>query len=57
MRYFEQVQFNMNYYWEKDEVLSKLDTKMTSAFSSVYLSLSRKIEYAGCRVRHYQSCC
>jgi len=34
--YFEQVQSNMNYYWEKDEVLSKLDLKMTSAFLSVY---------------------
>lgn len=33
--YFEQVQSNMNYYWEKDEVLSKLDVKMTSAFISV----------------------
>ncbi len=30
--YFEQVQSNMNYYWEKDEVLGKLDTKMTAAF-------------------------
>ena len=27
--YFEQVQSNMNYYWEKDEVLGKLDVKMT----------------------------
>lgn len=34
--YFEQIQSNMNYYWEKDEVFSKLDTKMTSAFNSVY---------------------
>jgi glutamate dehydrogenase len=34
--YFEQVQSNMNYYWEKDEVLEKLDTKMTSAFNAVY---------------------
>jgi glutamate dehydrogenase len=34
--YFEQVQCNMNYYWEKDEVLQKLDTKMTSAFNAVY---------------------
>jgi len=34
--YFEQVQSNSNYYWEKDEVLQKLDTKMTSAFNSVY---------------------
>jgi glutamate dehydrogenase len=34
--YFEQVQSNMNYYWEREEVLSKLDTKMTSAFAGVY---------------------
>jgi glutamate dehydrogenase len=34
--YFEQVQSNMNYYWERDEVLTKLDTKMTSAFHGVY---------------------
>jgi glutamate dehydrogenase (NAD(P)+) len=33
--YFEQVQCNMNYYWEKDEVLQKLDTKMTKAFKAV----------------------
>lgn len=34
--YFEQVQCNMNYFWEKEEVLEKLDTKMTSAFKAVY---------------------
>jgi glutamate dehydrogenase (NAD(P)+) len=34
--YFEQVQCNTNYYWEKDEVLAKLDTKMTAAFAAVY---------------------
>ena len=34
--YFEQVQSNMNYYWERDEVLSKLDVKMTSAFQAVH---------------------
>ncbi|HHW23681.1 MAG TPA: Glu/Leu/Phe/Val dehydrogenase [Clostridiaceae bacterium] len=34
--YFEQVQCNMNYFWEKDEVLARLDSKMTSAFRSVY---------------------
>ncbi len=34
--YFEQVQSNMNFYWEKDEVLGKLDSQMTSAFHSVY---------------------
>ncbi|HTY35561.1 MAG TPA: Glu/Leu/Phe/Val dehydrogenase [Bacteroidota bacterium] len=39
--YFEQVQSNMNYYWEKDEVLAKLDTKMTSAYIEVR-ELSRK---------------
>ncbi|MFH2035419.1 MAG: Glu/Leu/Phe/Val dehydrogenase [Candidatus Zixiibacteriota bacterium] len=33
--YFEQVQSNMNYFWEKDEVLGKLDLKMTSAFHAV----------------------
>ncbi|MBK9088457.1 MAG: Glu/Leu/Phe/Val dehydrogenase [Holophagales bacterium] len=33
--YFEQVQCNMNFFWEKDEVLQKLDTKMTSAFHAV----------------------
>jgi glutamate dehydrogenase len=33
--YFEQVQCNMNYYWEKDEVLGKLDSKMTSAYLAV----------------------
>lgn len=39
--YFEQVQCNMNYFWTQDEVLSKLDNVMTSAFHSVY-ELSRK---------------
>ena len=33
--YFEQVQCNMNYFWDRDEVLSRLDTKMTSAFQAV----------------------
>lgn len=39
--YFEQVQSNMNYYWERDEVLGKLDVKMTTAFDSV-LELAKK---------------
>lgn len=39
--YFEQVQSNMNYFWEKDEVLGKLDVKMTSAFKDV-AELARK---------------
>lgn len=42
--YFEQVQSNMNYFWEKDEVLEKLDTKMTAAFKAVYeLSQNRNL--------------
>jgi len=42
--YFEQVQCNMNYFWEKEEVLTKLDTKMTSAFNAVAdLAAKKKI--------------
>ncbi len=33
--YFEQVQNNMNYYWDKDEVLAKLDVKMATAYADV----------------------
>jgi glutamate dehydrogenase (NAD(P)+) len=33
--YFEQVQSNTNYYWDKDEVLGKLDVKMTAAYYAV----------------------
>lgn len=33
--YFEQVQCNMNYYWTKEEVLEKLDEKMTLAYHAV----------------------
>ena len=33
--YFEQVQGNQNYFWTKDEVLGKLDEKMTAAFLAV----------------------
>ena len=33
--YFEQVQSNANYFWDRDEVLGKLDTKMTAAFHAV----------------------
>jgi glutamate dehydrogenase (NAD(P)+) len=42
--YFEQVQGNMNFYWPKDEVLSKLDTLMTGAFHGVAeLAKSKKL--------------
>ncbi len=33
--YFEGVQNDMNYYWTHDEVLERLDTKITLAFNSV----------------------
>ncbi len=42
--YFEQVQSNMNYFWTKEEVLEKLDQKMTKAFWDVTnLSTNRKL--------------
>jgi glutamate dehydrogenase len=33
--YFEQVQNDMNFYWSKEEVLERLDQKMTAAFNAV----------------------
>ncbi len=33
--YFESVQNDMNFYWTKEEVLQRLDNKMTSAFHNV----------------------
>jgi len=33
--YFESVQNDMNYYWTKEEVLSRLDNQMTIAFNHV----------------------
>lgn len=42
--YFEQVQCNTNYFWEREEVLQKLDQKMTSAFKAVSdLARKRKV--------------
>ncbi len=42
--YFESVQNDMNYYWTKDEVLNRLDTKMTQAFGNVLdMSLKEKV--------------
>ncbi|MDY0058649.1 MAG: Glu/Leu/Phe/Val dehydrogenase [Myxococcota bacterium] len=42
--YFEQVQCNTNYFWDKAEVLEKLDRKMTSAFLAVSeLARKRKV--------------
>ena len=33
--YFEQVQCNTNFFWPKEEVLQRLDQKMTNAFNAV----------------------
>ncbi|MFL6247345.1 MAG: Glu/Leu/Phe/Val family dehydrogenase [Thermoanaerobaculia bacterium] len=40
--YFEQVQSNMNYFWEREEVLAKLDAKMTAAFAAVLEESKRR---------------
>jgi len=40
--YFEQVQSNQNYYWTKEEVLGKLDNKMTDAFYAVWQLAKRQ---------------
>ncbi len=39
--YFEGVQNDMNYYWSRDEVLQRLDQKMSSAFHGV-LTMSQE---------------
>ncbi len=39
--YFEQVQCNMNYYWEREEVLDKLEKSMVSAATAV-LNLAKE---------------
>ena len=36
MSYFEQVQDAYNYYWPIEEVYTKLDAKMTTAFNAVH---------------------
>jgi len=42
--YFESVQNDGNYYWTKEEVLSRLDTKMTQAFGHVLdMSVQEKV--------------
>ncbi len=42
--YFESVQNDMNFYWTKQEVLEKLDTKMTQAFHAVLdMSTNQKV--------------
>lgn len=42
--YFEQVQCNMNFFWDKAEVLEKLEYAMTKAFRAVHdLSLEKNL--------------
>jgi glutamate dehydrogenase (NAD(P)+) len=43
--YFESVQNDMNFYWTKEEVLERLDTKMTLAFNGVYEMAERENVY------------
>lgn len=43
--YLEGVQNDMNYYWSREEVITRLDEKMTSAFNAV-LDMSLKNEVA-----------
>ena len=43
--YFEQVQCNMNYFWDKKEVLEKLEYAMTKAFRAVYELAKEKDVY------------
>jgi glutamate dehydrogenase len=40
--YFEQVQSNQNMYWEKEEVLARLDGIMTTAFHAVADNAARR---------------
>ena len=40
--YFEQVQSNQNMYWEKDEVLGRLDLTMTAAYRAVAETAERR---------------
>ncbi|MEA4908767.1 MAG: Glu/Leu/Phe/Val dehydrogenase [Chloroflexi bacterium] len=42
--YFESVQNDMNFYWTRDEVLQRLDTRMTIAFEGVLeMALQEKV--------------
>ena len=43
--YFEAVQNDMNFYWSKEEVLAKLDAKMTVAFAGVLNMAKREDVY------------
>jgi glutamate dehydrogenase (NAD(P)+) len=40
--YFEQVQGQTNYYWEREDVLQKLDARLTTAFAAVHERAERE---------------
>jgi glutamate dehydrogenase (NAD(P)+) len=40
--YFEQVQGQANYYWDREDVLQKVDSRMTTAFASVHERAERE---------------
>ncbi|MEN8173561.1 MAG: glutamate dehydrogenase, partial [Chloroflexota bacterium] len=43
--YFEGVQNDMNFYWSRDEVITRLDQKMTTAFEGVLEMSERENVY------------
>jgi len=43
--YFEQVQCNMNYFWDKAEVMEKLEYMMKKAFRAVYALAQEQNRY------------
>jgi len=43
--YFEGVQNDMNFYWSKQEVLERLDAKITNAFNDVLQMAEKENEY------------
>ncbi|MDD3125442.1 MAG: Glu/Leu/Phe/Val dehydrogenase [Candidatus Kapabacteria bacterium] len=43
--YFEEVQCNQNYFWPREEVLEKLDSKMTDAYHAVSNKAKEKNVY------------
>jgi len=43
--YFEQVQSNSNFFWEKNEVLDRLDSQLTAAYRALYDLAQKKKMY------------
>ena len=51
--YFEWVQNRMGYYWEKEEVLQKLEKKMNQAFEGMWREWERLKEHPSLRIAAY----